>query len=151
MAYSFPMDFETTLAPGFAINPVAPDATPRCVINETGPVGLPDRAIQNTQTWNVTFRWNVSGGASDLLGPTNTWNLRVFLLNLSGGANQSRNQSEPYLAGAGADNYTPVVNFAAGAIPNGMYKLFTSVDLVTGGVEPITLFGEGPVMKFYTP
>lgn len=147
---SFPMDFETALAPGFAINPVGGDATPRCVINESAPVGLAHRAIQTTQQWTVTFRWGVSGGTSDLLGPGSRWDVSVFLVCLSGGANQSRTLAVPYAVGAGSDDYTPVVTFAAGAVPVGVYKLYTSVDLRTGGVAPITLFGEGPLMKLYT-
>ena len=144
---------EETL-PGFMIGAVGSDAWPCFILNESSPEGEPDTIIKNDQEWTVDFRWNCSGATSNAMGPFD-WRLSVFLLCLSGGGGVtwSRSENVPYATGTpGADDYTHRMIIPAGAVPDGMYRLFTSVDVEdTAAIVPVTMDGEGPIMKFYTP
>jgi hypothetical protein len=152
MAYSFELHVEETL-PGFVISPVAPHPYPLCVINENAPAGLPDRIIKRNQSWTVGFKWRVEGPVSDAMGPFN-WRLSVHLLKLdgSGGVTWSQSTNEAYRTGvAGADDYDKTISVAAGAVPDGLYKLYASIDVQSPAIVPVTMMGDGPMMKFYTP
>jgi len=153
--YTYRLNVEETLAE-FDIAGVPPRPNPQCVLNEINPQGLPDRIIKNNQPWNVGFHWRVSGHTSDAIGPCD-WKLNVYLLKLNapGGANVVATKSVPYKVTEGQDDYDETIEIHAGEVPDGMYKLYTSVDVENPGpaqpIIPVTLFGEGPVMKFYTP
>lgn len=90
------------------------------------------------------------GVVADAIGP-GTWTVSAHLLNLSGGANELLSATQPYSVAPGPDNYTIAVNVPAGAVADGLYKLYISVDLDTAATVPVTMTAEGPVMKFYTP
>ena len=155
MTYPFDMAVEGAL-PGFFITGINPIANPQSVINEKPPMGLLDKIIEKKQAWDVTFNWCVGGPVADAMGPCQ-WRLCVYLLRLSapGGAilvnNPPTGTLVNYNTGTpGPDNYSVKVPIKAGAVPDGVYELHTSVDIVSGAIIPVTLFGDGPTMKFYT-
>lgn len=158
MALPIKLDVEGGL-PGFFIQGVPPEATPLCVLNEGGPpVQLFDRIIKwDDQPWDITFHWQVGGPVADALGPFN-WVLNVYLLKLSppGGSIvvPPTPFKVPYKVGTqGPDNYNVKVQFNPGkqikGLDPGVYELHTSIDNDSPAVLPITLFGDGPCMKFY--
>jgi len=160
MAYPFKLEVEGGL-PGLSIGPstTTPYSTPQCVLYEQNPPApLFDRIIRwDDQVWDVSFHWQIGGPVSDALGPFN-WLLNVYLLKLSGPGGAMvvppTPTKVPYRVGTvGPDNYDINVQFKPGKeIPNlapGMYELHTSIDNDSPAVLPITLFGDGPCMKFY--
>ena len=149
MTMRFLLDVEETL-PGFSVTNVPPETDPVVILNENAPQGLFDRIIKNSQSWSVTTRFRVAGIVSDAIGP-GTWTVTASLLNLGGGPNHSVNTSVPYSLAPGADDYSISINVPAGAVPNGVYKLYISVDMDTSATVPVTMSAEGPMMKFYTP
>jgi hypothetical protein len=138
--------------PGFVVSQVPGEQWPACVLNENPPEGLFDTAIKHTQSWSVTFKWRTYGVTSDAMGPA-IWHMKVYLDKLSGpgGAQLVRELKVPYKITSGPDNYSYPVEIPAGAVADGVYKLYTAVDLESPAIVPVTLFGEGPLMKFYTP
>lgn len=154
MPYPFKLEVGIGL-PGLVVSGVNPRPDPQCVLNEHLPQGLLDRVIKNDQAWDVTFYWNVSGLVAEAIGPFD-WNCCVYLLCLSnqGGVSFSKYQQAPYKTGADSD-YIVKVDIpptTQGGVPVGMYKLYTSIDVIhSPAVLPVTMFGEGPTMKFYKP
>jgi len=149
MTFKFRLDTEETL-PGFAITRTPPETVPVAILNENAPVGLFDRIIKNDQGWSVRARFRVFGITSDAIGPGN-WTLTACLLSLCGGSSTSFTATQPYSVATGPDDYNINVNVQAGAVTDGLYRLYVSVDLDTGATVPATLSGAGPIMKFYTP
>jgi len=153
MAFVIPLEVEATL-PGFFITGVPPTASPQAVINEGPPEqGIWDRVIKNNQPWSVTFHYRVGGPVSDAMGPAK-WSLNVHLLSLSGGQNKTINQTVAYTQSQGDDNYDVPLSISPGSVKDGLYKLNVSIEVQStpaGSIIPVTLFGDGPMMKFYTP
>ena len=152
--YNFNLNYEETL-PGFSILPIGAETSPLCIINENPPAGLLDRVIQNTQDWTVDFHWRVEGVASDAMGPFD-WELSAYLLLLSGpgGVTWSQSMAVPYLMTSGGDDYSHTMNISAGVVPDGLYRLHTTVIVKHPAplpIIPVTLFGDGSTMQFYTP
>jgi hypothetical protein len=147
----FEIEFEETVA-GFAISRVVPDPTPQCELNEGAPADTPRAIVRNNQPWSVDFRWRTSGGTTTLL--VGDWKLSVYLQRLNAAG-------APILAGSKIVSHDPTdpkdfaerINIPAGSITDGLYKLYTSVEIeVPGNARArINGFGEGPMMSFYTP
>ena len=151
---SFTLEVENTLT-DFYVRGIPAAVNPECVLSEAAPSqGLPDRIIKNTQAWDVTFKWQVDGPTALAMGPCN-WLLNVYLLKLSGGGGAVQaapTTTVPYAVGNPIpDNYIVTINIPASAVPVGLYKLYTSVEIQSPAVIPVTMFGEGPVMKIYKP
>lgn len=151
MSLKYTLEFEETL-PGFDVSGIPGEATPVFILNESAMEGMPDRVIKNTQSWSVAFKWRISGVTADVIGP-GTWNIRAHLDRLSsgGGALMAGASSFAYKTAAGPDDYDQTITIAAGSVPDGVYKLYVVVSLDTAATVPVTFFGEGPVMRFYTP
>ncbi len=150
MPYPFPLEVEVADIPDFIISNIPPETTPVAILNEDAVEGLPDRIIQNDQGWSVTTKFKVAGAVSDLIGP-GTWTVHACLINLCDGTAAPFDATQPYSVAVGPDDYEIKVSVPAGAVTDGIYKLHVSVDLDTGATVPVSLFGEGPMMKFYTP
>jgi hypothetical protein len=149
MTMRFRLEVEETL-PGFNVTRLPPESTPVAILNENAPQGLFDRIIKHDQAWSVTTRFRVGGVVSDAIGP-GTWTLTACLVSLCGGADASFTTTQPYSVAPGPDDYSIVVNVPAGGVADGVYKLYVSIDLDTGATVPVTMFAEGPMVKFYTP
>jgi hypothetical protein len=147
----FEIEFEETVA-GFSINPVAPDATPRGELNEGAPADQPRSIIRNDQNWSVNLRWRTSGGTTTLL--VTDWKLGVHLLSLNGGGAAilagssvvAHNPTDPF-------DYDETITIPAGSVPDGLYKLYVSVETEVPGAAKARIngFGEGPMISIYTP
>lgn len=151
MSLKYTLDYEETL-PGFDVSGAPGEATPVFVLNENAPEGMPDRVIKNTQSWSVNFKWRISGVTADAIGPA-TWNIRAYLDRLAtgGGSLMAGASSFAYKTAAGPDDYDQTISIMAGSVPDGVYKLYVAASLDTAATVPVTFFGEGPVMRFYTP
>jgi len=159
MTYPFQLEFEEVL-PGFNIGPNQSKPTPlyptaMCVINEQPQIPLKDRVIQDSQAWDITFYWRVWGVVSNAITPDH-WDCNIYLLRLDKPGVWSKTQPLAYsVATPGPDDYMKQITVppsnTAGGVPLGVYKLHTSVDLIGTGIYPVTMVGEGPVMKFYKP
>lgn len=155
--YSFELNYEETLHE-FNILPdsVNGEPTPLCIINEIPHEGLlHERFIKNTQDWTVDFHWRIEGNTSDAMGPFD-WKLSVFLLLLSGpgGVTWSQDKVVAYDMTGGGDDYINTMNFDAGLVPDGLYQLNTTVEVIHPNplpVIPVAMFGNGPSIVFYTP
>lgn len=152
----FEIEFEETVA-GFAISQVAPDPNPQGELNEGAPADTPRTIIRNNQDWSVNFRWRTSGGTTTLL--VADWTLGVHLLPLK--RNGGGVAEAPILAGSSVVPHDPTdpfdydqtINVPAASIPDGLYKLYVSVETEVPGLAAARIngFGEGPMMSFYTP
>ena len=158
MSFPFKLEVEGGL-PGFFIQGVPPNTIPTCVLyEENPPAPLFDRIIRwDNQPWDVTFHWQVGGPVADALGPFN-WLVNVYLLKLSGPGGAMVVPPTPvkqaYKVGTpGPDNYEVKIEFPPASkikgLDPGVYELHTSIDNDSPANLPITLFGDGPSMKFY--
>jgi len=154
MTLTIPLQVEADLQ-GFSIKAVPNHPNPECVLNEHTPTGLFDTVIKDNQDWDVTFYWRVDGATANAMGPFN-WILSLHLLRLNQpGGVWSVSRSVAYAVGNPIpDDYSETITVPAsknGGVPLGLYKLHATIDIQSQSVVPVTLFGEGPIMKFYKP
>jgi len=158
MPYSVPLQLEADLQ-GFFIqsHPNRPNS-PEVVINENLPRGLYDTVIKDSQAWDVTFYWRIDGDTANAMGPFN-WVLNVYLLRLSPPAGVwQASKVVPFKVGDPVpDDYAESINIPAykddpaHGVPTGLYDFHASIDIQSQAVVPVTLMGDGPMMKFYKP
>lgn len=147
----FELEFEEVVE-GFYISKVGAYSTPICILNEGSAQGSPRTIIRKDQNWSVRFLWRTGGSTSELL--TNDWNLSIYLVRVNGTVplHISRHKVVKHVPRNPYD-YNESIVVPAGQIKDGLYKLYTNVDVVIPGDAraKISGFGEGPMMEFYTP
>jgi hypothetical protein len=113
------------------------------------PPTAPINTIRLDQDWAVQFKWETTGLLNYLMA--GKWQLTVYLeemgggeFNLPGNTHELTFESKPH-------TYNYVFNFAAGSVPEGAYRIVTTIDMVglSGYQGPISAVGEGPIIRFY--
>ena len=142
-----PMLFEETLS-FFSLNGT-------CEVFEHAPPGqqavLPARNIRTDQAWDVRFKWNATGGLTNVMA--GTWKLGILLEKY--GAEEAglppeyattlvKFESKPF-------SYDKIVHIPAGKVKPGVYKIVATITMVgpLGEPGPMAGFGEGDLLQFY--
>jgi hypothetical protein len=139
-------------------SPLGPDGM--CLVMEgpaPDPFGEPFPApathIRTDQEWSVGFSWETLGSLNYLMA--GTWELTVYLEEMGGGefALPLNVNTIPFVSGPSpyALAFAFAFDFAAGVVPEGAYRVVTTVDMIgPGGFQgPISAVGEGPILRFY--
>jgi len=144
----FELEFVTN-QPGIDLGAAAGDPTAKGEVQN--PAGAPHVIIRDDQNWRVVFRWSTSGPNVNVVA--GDWICTANLLGLNGAANVQRVALPVQHGVADPTDYNVVVDFPAGTVPAGLYKLYGDVNIeVNGGANAkITGFGEGLMVEFYTP
>ena len=140
---AFEMTYEDLL-PVFSVNC-------SCDLIELDTPHLPTNIIRTDQRWAVRFNWTTEGALNYIMA--GTWHLQVFLEQMGVGEFDLSNASKNVNFYACPHDYEETINFNAGSVPAGIYKLVVAVTFSGPPPErrngPIALFGEGPMVQFY--
>lgn len=147
----FILEFEELL-PFFSVS--GPGGNGQCLVTE-GPAPSfgnpppPATHIRTDQEWFVRFEWETLGPLNYLMA--GTWELTVYLEQMGMGefSLPLNTAIEPFVSAPTV--YDTAFNFAAGVVPEGAYRIVTTVDMIgPGGFQgPISAVGEGPILRFY--
>ena len=145
----FHLDFEEIL-PLFSVAP-----SENTVFEGPAPVPFPDAtpvpvtSIRIDQQWGVRFKWETQGNLNWLMA--GTWELTVYLERMGGGEFNLPGGTKNIAFVSAPNTYTEDLTFPAGSVPEGAYRIVTTVTMKgpSGFRGPIGAIGDGPVIQFY--
>jgi hypothetical protein len=97
----------------------------------------------------VGFEWETVGPLNYLMA--GTWELTVYLEQMGLGEFSLPLNVDTIPFVSAPTVYGFAFSFPAGAVPEGAYRVVTTVDMIgPGGFQgPISAVGEGPILRFY--
>jgi hypothetical protein len=154
----FILEFEELL-PFFSVTgpfPVPAGGDGMCLVSEgpapspfAHPFPAPATHIRTDQDWSVGFAWETLGGLNFLM--CGKWELTVYLEEMGPGEFTLPRNTDTIPFVSAPTPYGFAFDFPAGTVPEGAYRIVTTVDMIgpTGFQGPISAVGEGPILRFY--
>jgi hypothetical protein len=119
----------------------------QCTLWESDPTQPPATIIATSESWGVKFDWQSIGALNHIIA--GNWKLTVYL-DMMGPGTSPTLPSATVAFVSQPNNYTKTLTFQPGSVPEGLYRLTTSVVLQgPGGPGPIAMMGDGPLIEFY--
>jgi len=142
MANPFNLEVEEDYSPHLQI------IKAKATLLEAGGVD-PTTIIRTNQDWKVQFEWETLGSACHHMA--GKWVLEVLLEKWGPGEIDLLNNTKEVDIKSEPASYNAEINFQAGKVDKGKYKLIVSVTTVGPNGVPgaIALTGEGPLITFF--
>ena len=109
-------------------------------VSEVPPINGASNIVRTSEGWRVTFNWKTTGALNYLM--SGNWKLQVLLEQMGAGEANLPTGSVTVPFVSAPNNYSKTIDFAAGSVGAGLYRVTVIITMTGAGGQP------GPIAGF---